>query len=197
MSNRPLRFETAFDVQGRTQSATMYWPDQSDVGLLRLCSLRLNPGGPCAPLLPLVAYPGGSGNKEDTSVNATLAKLPEAQQVAVLATLNQVLEELRVKHNKPDLRFYSRNTIKVSRQYRNIMWELKDHRQCVREHTHSGNNVSLKVHMDRNAWELHCWKKECPYRHVVDPTWNRGVVDTSALRAAWPRSPAGGHTGKV
>ncbi len=180
MSNRALCFDTEFDVNGVATTCA----DTSDLALLRLCSLRLMGAvsGSEAALLPSLVK-----RSRSTTPNASLDKLPQAQRDAVMATLQTALELVRVKHDKPLAQFYSGIKVFAGGSLRMVTVGLSQHRQCAQvTPPHRGNNVELRLHMDRDEWELRCYKSGCPQHDKADGKWGRGVVDTSALRAAWP-----------
>lgn len=186
MANRPMQLGTAFDDEGRPREVSSMWNVQSDIDLLRLCSLRLDGGHHgLAALLPIATR---SNKNQDSSASAHLAHLSTPLRAAVLLALQRALEEVRLKHRKPNCQFYPESAIRVylSKNSRKLTLGIMHHRQCAPATTHDHNNVMLILHMDRNEWELRCFKLGCAQRDRVDSAWGQGQVDTSALRAAWP-----------
>jgi hypothetical protein len=175
MANRPMVMEYVFDTTGQPMD-TSTWPETTDMDLLSLCSLRCADDSPLATLL---ALPARTTPKDTT----TSANLDEPRREAVMATFQKALEDIRVKHDKPKAQFYHMATLKISMEHRSLKLGILNHHQCTRETTHKSNNVMLVLYMDRPQWFLSCPKK-CP-RPAWDD-WSRGMIDTSALRAAWP-----------
>ncbi len=187
MANRALRFDTMFDGGG----VPLEMDVTDDIKLLRLCSLRLSPEEKTtAPLLLGGNEPDERTHEaEDTSTSSMLAKLEPTQREAVLATCQRALEDVRLKHGKPRAQFYKQSTMHVSLKYRRVEWGILSHQQCTSAKAHKSNNVKLLLHMDRDVWELRCFKPGCPQHDQADRAWGRGTIDTSALRAAWPLPP--------
>jgi len=181
MANRPMLLDSVFDVRGHVMDRDMAWPRTTDMELLARCSLRCADDQPLAKLLPLPV-----STHVTAGTHADLKVLAADMHKAVVDTLNGILDDIRIKHDKPKAHFYDLGTLKINMTKRILKLGILNHHQCTEETTHHNNNVFLVVCMDRPQWYLNC-PKRCPRPQWDD--WSRGMADTTALRLAWPLPP--------
>ena len=191
--NRPIRFETAFDTEGTPVALIDVSPTAAaaagdGVALLNLTTTRLPDTDPAgtATLTPVVLSAAAASS---SSGNTTLEVLTPENTRAVEATVKAALQDVAARHGmKRELQPYGKDKWKIYPRSRIMTLGVLGHHQCAPDKTHSSNNVSLLLYMDRNVWELSCFSPDCPQKSHPAPMWGYGVVDTSALRAAWPRA---------
>ncbi len=183
MAQRPMHFGTAFDGAGEPVDVSTVWPQVAgpdlNLELLRLCSLRGTQWQPLALAPSVVAIVAPALQR--TGKAAAVALAPGVRD-AMMAVFERALADVKHRHAKPGAQLYTADCLHVSMAHRTVTLGVLNHQQCTATTTHGDNNVKLLVHMDRNAWELRCFRPGCPQTTRADPAWGQGVVDTTALR---------------